>query len=239
MAPGARGRNHESAPVPPPNKTTADVKVEAFSDPDDSTADTDSNYSSSPEDLTPELEDIPEFPNEFLFDTGDIRISVTHNKRVVEGRVSSHSLSNVSPVWKSKLLPSMDEDNELRHSVKQIDCTEDNSEALLILLNICHSKFAKVPSNLETAKLFHVATLCRKYDCIDAIQPWLTAKMWLAKEAKESTGVDWKIWIRIADCLGLQAIFEKLVKHGAVYEKNEESINSLTSLSAGIKGKQH
>lgn len=88
----------ESAPAALPNDSKASVKEEPLSDTDDARSDTQSDGSSSPDNLTPELDDIPEFFNEFLFDTGDIRILVTHNEAVIEGKVSSHSLCNISPI---------------------------------------------------------------------------------------------------------------------------------------------
>lgn len=138
------------------------------------------------------------------------------------------------------LRPSMDEDNELRHSVKQIDCTKDNSEALLILLNICHSKFAKVPTLLETEQLYYVARLCNKYNCVDAVKLWLTESMWLSKAPKEpSENNDWEWWIPIADFLGLQLLFEKLVRHGAMTEDNEKSINDWEWLPQNTRGEHY
>jgi hypothetical protein len=61
---------------------------------------------------------------------------------------------------------------------REIDCSEDDVDALLILLNIAHLRFGKVPTRQIKAKVFHnLAVLCGQYDCVQLVKPWLA--LWL------------------------------------------------------------
>ncbi|KUJ06373.1 uncharacterized protein LY89DRAFT_743852 [Mollisia scopiformis] len=159
---------------------------------------------------TPSAEQEPHNP--FIFPTGNICLLVKHDGRVVEGKVSSDSLCQASPVWKKFLFPPW-KDHDLPHSIKQIDCTEDDSNALLILLNICHLKFKDVPQSLNYRNLLQVTILCDQYDCVDVVRPWLLPSMWLAYEEAESLKLGQERWLFIAWVFGRTQVFEKLAAH--------------------------
>ncbi|KUJ06370.1 uncharacterized protein LY89DRAFT_790538 [Mollisia scopiformis] len=150
---------------------------------------------------------------DFTFDTGNIRLLIKRNGQVVEGKASSDALYLASPVWKKFLFPPWQTDEELRHSVKQIDCTGNDSEALLILLNIAHLKFHKVPEHLGYETLLNIATLCDQYDCIHLLRPWLVHNLWLQGE-EDASNLSFKKgqygWLFIAWVFGREKIFEDL-----------------------------
>ena len=50
---------------------------------------------------------------------------------------------------------------------------DDNPDALLILLNAAHLRYAQVPATLEFQELYDVAVLCDKYDTAQLVQPWI------------------------------------------------------------------
>jgi hypothetical protein len=57
---------------------------------------------------------------------------------------------------------------------KQLDFTEDDRDALLILLEIAHLKFENIPEKpMSLESLFYLAVLCDKYDCVKLLRPWL------------------------------------------------------------------
>ncbi|CZR64670.1 uncharacterized protein PAC_14568 [Phialocephala subalpina] len=160
---------------------------------------------------TPEPE--TEKPNptpDFIFDTGNIRLLVKVDGKVIEGKVASEALCLASPVWKKFLFPPWKAEEELRHSVKQIDCTEDDSTALLILLNIVHSRFEKVPEHVQYRTLLSIATLCDQYDCVKLVRPWLVDNLWLRGEKHESVKIGQHKWLFIAWVFGRTATFQKL-----------------------------
>lgn len=57
-----------------------------------------------------------------------------------------------------------------------MDCTEDDGEALLVLMNIIHLKHRRIPKRLQFSTFLQVAVLCDKYLCVELVQPWL--KTW-------------------------------------------------------------
>ena len=50
---------------------------------------------------------------------------------------------------------------------------DDNPDALLILLNAAHLRYAQVTATLEFQELYDVAVLCDKYDAAQLVQPWI------------------------------------------------------------------
>jgi hypothetical protein len=72
---------------------------------------------------------------------------------------------------------------------EKIDFAEDPAEALLILLDITHFRFTKVPLTIPLQILSDIANLCDQYDCVHLVKPWLS--QWLVDE---TTG--WKSTLR-------------------------------------------
>lgn len=165
----------------------------------------------------------PTGPQDFMFDSGNIRIMINCNGEVIEGKASSDALCLASPVWKKFLFPPWQQAEELRHSVKQIDCTGDNAEALLILLNICHLKMHKIPQRLAYHQLLQVAVLCDQYDCVHIVKPWLTESGWLPNEArvfeKRPRNED---WLFITWVFGMEGWFEILALEIWLHFKRHE-----------------
>lgn len=229
------GQTRDWTPVQP---ETLDAESESFGSPTPC-------RESSPE-IANEEKDAKVLPTlDFIFDTGNIRILVKLNDIVREGRVSSSSMIQASPVWRKLLSPTQDEDvEELRHSIKRIDCTEDDSEALLILLNICHLNFQEVPHGVGYELLLLLALLCDKYDCVSLVQPWLTNERWLMQESEESMLPGKEGWLRIAQIFELEVVFDKLVKHmarnvyGSIGDADaDHATESLTLVPHDIKRK--
>lgn len=90
-----------------------------------------------------------------------------------------------------------------------IDFTEDDGEALLILLRIAHLEFDKVPTTeLPFKTLLGMAALCEKYQCVRVVLPWLGG--WLAKEDTESKKPLQEQWLYIAWTFGREKVFAEL-----------------------------
>ncbi|KAG4438575.1 hypothetical protein IFR05_005950 [Cadophora sp. M221] len=123
--------------------------------------------------------------NPFQFPGGDLRLKVTHNGQHIVGSVSSQAMASACKVWKNFIFPPWAGQPEL--SVEELDFTEDNSEALLILLRIAHCDFANVPNTVSYTELLNLAVLCD--------QP------------------DYKNWLFIAWVFGRAKIFEDLAVH--------------------------
>ncbi|PVH73885.1 hypothetical protein DL98DRAFT_519605 [Cadophora sp. DSE1049] len=120
----------------------------------------------------------PRPANPFTFSTGDTKILVTYKGDKIEGLVSSHALSMASPVWKNFIYPPWNTqnaggDNGAADGTKSIDCSEDDGEALLVLMNIVHLKFVSVPKKPTLDALVQVAQLCEQYQCVSIVAPWV------------------------------------------------------------------
>jgi hypothetical protein len=161
-----------------------------------------SETSSTPEakrtkyDVTDSASEPPtSMPNSpFVFSTGNVRLKARDpiSKELVIGSVSSDALVLASHVWKKFLFPPWGEGaGTAPVAEKEIDCSEDDPVALLILLNIAHLQFRSIPATLSYKDLYNVAILCDQYDCVQLVQPWL--EKWLQDERVRSMseGIGW------------------------------------------------
>ena len=146
-----------------------------------------------------------------ILDSGNLRLLITYSNDCIAVGVSSHAMSLASPVWNKILhppfskLPSQEKGSD---DSGPIDFSEDNGEALLLLLRIAHLQFNKVPSTLTFESILDVAILCDKYDCVGLVSPWLSS--WLLKEETQSMEQGHEEWLFIAWVFGKEKTFEKL-----------------------------
>ncbi|TGO53382.1 hypothetical protein BOTNAR_0297g00150 [Botryotinia narcissicola] len=113
----------------------------------------------------------------FVFEDGDVRAKAKHGEQIITFKLSSHALCFASPVWRKFVFPPFPLLSPIRNEEEQnskkacaipeesfpdieLNFTEDNPEALLILLQIAHLKFSNVPSQLPYQVLYHIAILC-------------------------------------------------------------------------------
>ncbi|KAK0119407.1 hypothetical protein ONS95_010859 [Cadophora gregata] len=116
--------------------------------------------------------------NPFTFPTGDTKILVTYQGSKIQGLVASQSLCQASPVWKNFIYPPWGTqdagvEDGIAAGPKSIDCSEDDGEALLVLMNIVHLEFQKIPKSLALGILHQVAMLCEQYQCVRIVAPWV------------------------------------------------------------------
>ena len=100
--------------------------------------------------------------------SGDLTVQVGENEHRKAFIVSSKAMCLASHVWCKILDPiSLCEQ-------KRVDLTDDDPEALLILLRISHLQFSNVPLHIEYTLLVHLAVLCDKYEMAQLLLPWIT-----------------------------------------------------------------
>jgi hypothetical protein len=160
-------------------------------------------------DMGPSDSSTPPIQNPFVFDGGDISIRVTYHNKLVVGKVCSRALIRASPVWKKFLIPPWAKEDSTVE-VKEIDCSEDNGEALLILFEIAHLNFRAVPRGIYYDVLFQLAILIDEYQCIQLISPWI--EHWMVNEKAESIVRGQEGWLFIAWVFGRENIFEGVSK---------------------------
>ncbi|KUJ06361.1 uncharacterized protein LY89DRAFT_410850 [Mollisia scopiformis] len=156
------------------------------------------------------------------FDGGEVDLIATYKGKRVAGKVVSGAMGLASPVWKKLLLgtpePRAAEINagdkaaNPETTTKPIDCTDDDGEALLILLCISHLQFSDTPRKPKLILLFNIAVLCEKYDCHDLVRPW--SSRWLKDlwPASRLFKVDHDRCLYIAWALGEQEYFKAISK---------------------------
>jgi len=83
-------------------------------------------------------------------------------------RVSSHAMIRACLPWQRMLTGPFAE-----AQAGVIDFTADDAEALTILMNIIHLRFAQVPKTLEIQELARLAKLTDKYMATTLVQPWI------------------------------------------------------------------
>lgn len=130
------------------------------------------------------------------------------------GSVSTDALVLASPVWKKFLFPpwAKEEDASIQPEEKQIDCSEDDGEALLVLLNIVHLNFKAVPKTVGYDLQFRIAILVDQYDCVKVVQPWLD--IWMEEELGSPlrTQRSTSHWLFIAWVYGRKETFQIAAK---------------------------
>ncbi|KAI9642668.1 hypothetical protein NHQ30_008399 [Ciborinia camelliae] len=162
----------------------------------------------------------------FVFENGDLRAKANYDGREITFKLSSHALCFASPVWKKFIFPPfprlhspappIDSQPKTSRTASndpfpdiELDFTEDNPEALLILLQITHLQFSTIPSDLPYNVLYNIAILCDQYDCRRLVKPWI--KDWLKDECNEAHLPHQEGWLWIAYCFGRKNIFYQLV----------------------------
>lgn len=137
----------------------------------------------------------------FTFDCSDLEIFATYKGKMVIGKVASQFMRIASHVWKSVLDP--------RCLPRQIDCSADNVEALLILLHIAHLRFNDIPKVLGLMELTNLAVLCEKYECRDPVRHWSGDWIkYLKSKADAPTHFADDQWLYIACVFREKSIFD-------------------------------
>lgn len=94
--------------------------------------------------------------------------------------------------------------------IKQIDCREDDGEALLILLRIAHLQFGDFLENVSLDDLSNLAILCEEYDCHRLISPWSGTWIKHQWEGSKRMMIRDERWLYIALSFGRQDIFDEV-----------------------------
>ncbi|KAN0096848.1 hypothetical protein V8E51_015653 [Hyaloscypha variabilis] len=165
--------------------------------------------------------------DDFKFEYGDISIKVKlSSEETIIGKADSNALARASPVWKKFIYPPFpqieSDESAIPVPVKELDFTEDDPTALLVL-RVAHLCFKNVPSSPSYELLVKLATLCDQYDCIDLVRPWFHTWFW--GEASEATKDGQEKWLFIAWVFGresaLNALALKLVKELSLDEEGK------------------
>ena len=128
--------------------------------------------------------------------------------------MSSKHLTLASPIFKIMLQPKFKEGLQLHsHGYAELPLPDDNPAALLILLNLIHGQFRKVPRKIDLWMLTELAVLVDKYELLETTEMLLD--YWL-QHLKGTIPVvlndDLLPWICISRVFRKPDIFEKVTK---------------------------
>jgi hypothetical protein len=153
-------------------------------------------------------------PTIYLDADGDLRLGLraaTEDGQIRDFVVCSRTLARTSPVWKAMLFGGFKESRPTEGEWI-ISLSNDDSEALLTLLNIIHGKFGMVPDTPRLEELYRILCVANKYDMTEAVRPWADNWVKLTEELqKEKAGGDPAMLTFVAWELGNQELFAKMV----------------------------
>lgn len=143
--------------------------------------------------------------------SGDLRLSTNTQDFVVSSKV----MCLASPVWRAMFDP---QGHWARHSSGVFSFPDDDSDALLIILQIAHLQFSDLPDALLIYEhLLQLAVLCDKYNTVRLVRPWISK--WQAplqaqaEECSQGGGEGYEgyeTWLFIAWTFGDEAGFRKI-----------------------------
>ncbi|KAF8243181.1 hypothetical protein K440DRAFT_664302 [Wilcoxina mikolae CBS 423.85] len=120
--------------------------------------------------------------------------------------VESNILRLASPVFRAMLGENFKEGAELvssRNELYTLELPDDDAKAMYTLLCILHHISQQVPTKMPHSELLHIAITSEKYDCYEALFPWI--QLWLpqAKTLKDDNDA-----LLIAWSFRYKALFE-------------------------------
>ena len=124
---------------------------------------------------------------------------------------SSQVLCLASPVWKVMFDPQGPWARQSSNT-EGFKMYDDDPKALLILLDIAHLNFNRIPRTLTLEQLFQIAILCDKYDTVKLIQPWIKNWSHELQSRRPVNDPENLEWLFIAWSLGNEPIYETLFK---------------------------
>ena len=155
----------------------------------------------------------------------------------IKMRVSSKHLSVASPVFKALFHQGFQEGKTLeRTGCLEVKLDDDDPNALLILLRLCHCKFKDVPRKLEVNALKEVARLLDKYFLHDSI-PELYVEEWCAALAldHELSEETMTVWACICSVFGRREKLHNLAKRMVLH--STQRIKAIGLPVQGVLGK--
>lgn len=93
---------------------------------------------------------------------------------------------------------------------REVAFPDDDPDALLVLLNIAHLNFDKLPETMDFERLLNIAVLCDKYDMVRIIRPWMPK--WAEPSKSRALDPGHEEWAFIAWAFGDQVTFDAVVR---------------------------
>jgi len=149
--------------------------------------------------------------------SGDIRLIAecedpkTKNTNPREFVVSTQVMCLASPVWGAMFSPTGHWAKQ-HHTEEAFQMIEDEPNALLILLDIAHLNYDRIPPSISFPTLLQLSILCDKYDTVKLVRRHITEWITAVKAFKPICNPESEEWLFIAWVFGDQAIYGSLSK---------------------------
>lgn len=112
---------------------------------------------------------------------GDVILIVGQSDNTVKLKVDSHMLRKASKTFRVMFGPDFDEGQDLSHThPKDILLSDDDADAMETICNFIHFKHYKVPSQLDSKRVFQIARVVDKYSLHETLK--FAVKSWLQLE---------------------------------------------------------
>ncbi|RGP77232.1 hypothetical protein FLONG3_4747 [Fusarium longipes] len=136
----------------------------------------------------------------------------------IEFRVSSRHLSLASPVFRAMLESKFKESHLNEQGLYEVQASEWDAEALVILLDIIHGHHRDVPKRISVEILSHIAIIVDYYGCHEIMELVLTA--WLANLGRPEDFVkqDPLRWLFISWVFRQESLFTVATKMLLLYD---------------------
>ena len=134
-------------------------------------------------------------------------------------QVSSKHLTLASPVFKDVIQSTHTHDAPSEeHSLARLPLSDDDPDALLLLMRLMHVQFKDVPREVDLGTLAQIATLVDKYELLETTH--LSADGWISgikDSIPTELNTDLLAWMLIAEVFEDETI-SKQVKERAIFE---------------------
>jgi len=165
---------------------------------------------------------------------GDVLLTLLSSAKIAKFRVNSNILCLASPVFRAMLGPK----SQFRERAAltgrtsaseplEISLSDDDPEALGVIMRIIHLQYDWVPPSLNEDQLYKVAVICDKYSMRQSLEVWLTK--WVSPlvtpPAKPVSG---DRWLFIAYAFGKKALFSRLTRDLILQCRSGKDGNLLT-----------
>ncbi|KAH6963124.1 hypothetical protein DER45DRAFT_552491 [Fusarium avenaceum] len=139
----------------------------------------------------------------------------------VEFRVSSRHLSLASPVFRAMLESKFKESQPNEQGLYEIQATEWDAEALVILLDIIHGHHRDVPKRISVETLSHIAIIVDYYGCHEIMELVFTAWMAYRGDFEDFVKQDPSRWLFISWVFRQELLFTVATKMLMLYDNGK------------------
>jgi len=139
----------------------------------------------------------------------------------VEFRVSSRHMSLASPVFRAMLESKFKESQLNEQGLYEVQASEWDAEAFVILLDIIHGHHRDVPKRISVEILSNIAIIVDYYGCHEIMEFVLTAWLTYLGEPEEFVKEDPLRWLFISWVFRQEALFTVATKMLLLYDNGE------------------